>query len=66
MPFIALIFAGVIAYCSWVVRRDEAVMRGLFDRSAKARLGNLILWHKRAAMLSAVGLLVTVLAMLRR
>lgn len=66
MPVIALIFAGVVAYCAWVIRRDEAVMRGLFDRTAKARLGNIIMWHKRAAILSAVGFLVAVVTMLWR
>ncbi|QHD70856.1 hypothetical protein GS397_27535 (plasmid) [Sphingobium yanoikuyae] len=66
MPIIALIFAGVVAYCAWVIRRDDTVLRGLFDRSAKARLSNIILWHKRAAIMSAVGFLVAVVAMIRR
>jgi hypothetical protein len=65
MILIAVIFAGVVAYCVQIIRRDEAAMRGMIDQHAKARMGNNMRWHKRAAMLSAVGLLVAVTAMLR-
>lgn len=65
MIVVAVIFAGVVAYCVRIIRRDEAEMHGMIDQPAKARMGNIILWHKRVAILSAVGFLIAVSAMLR-
>lgn len=65
MIIVAVIFAGVVAYCVRIIRRDEAEMHGKIDQAAKARMGNIILWHKLAAILSAVGFLIAVSVMLR-
>lgn len=66
MALSVVILAVVAIYCLWIARKDEAAMLGLLNDGAKLRREKNVLWHKRAAVLSIVGMGIALGAMLWR
>jgi hypothetical protein len=58
MHILAAVLALVAIYCAWLNQRDGASIRASADKVSNARLSNIALWHKRAFILSLLGLTV--------
>jgi len=66
MAFCVVILAIAAIYCLWIARKDEAAMHGLLHGEARSRRENNARWHKRAAVLSIIGMGIAFGAMLWR
>lgn len=66
MVLSVVILALIAIYCLWIARKDEAAMLGLPNGEARLRREKIVLWHKRAAVLSIVGVGIALGAMLWR
>lgn len=66
MAFCVVILAIAAIYCLWIARKDDAAMLGMLNSEARSRRENNARWHKRAAVLSIIGMGIALGAMLWR
>lgn len=64
MHILAMVFSLVAIYCAWLNSRDRAIIRAATDEASKARLSNITYWHKRALILSLLGLAVALASLI--
>lgn len=66
MAICVVILASIAIYCLWIARKDEAAMLGMLNSEARSRRENNARWHKRAGVLSLIGMGIGLGAMLWR